>query len=93
MAGVEGKTKKGDCGIAVVRLPHTIRSIVGERKFIYSSLAFLVCLLAYQAAPVLRRALDSAEVRPGGQFHLVPILCFHNIDGAGPSSVSQERFR
>ncbi len=76
-------------------------------RFIYSTLALLLCLGATYA---LRAHLTSSgadwrpelpaasrnliESKPRGlRYNLVPILCFHNVDGKGPYSVSRSRFR
>ena len=70
---------------------------MGRRRQILSLVAFLACLLAAYALRVndFRWSHLAAYTRtePGLRYNLVPILCFHNVDGVGPYSVSQERFR
>ncbi len=66
-----------------------------HRQFIISGAAFLVCLAAYLGGPSLLDWTQSAwrESRSPGKHHLVPILCFHNLDGKGVYSISRHRFR
>ncbi|MCB1308069.1 MAG: polysaccharide deacetylase family protein [Leptospiraceae bacterium] len=70
---------------------------MNERKFIYSSVAFLACLLLYWLVPAAADAWKATQMEAAGEspprYNLVPILCFHNIDGAGPYSVSRQEFR
>ncbi len=47
---------------------------------------------ATQAVPVLREIAATAGTERR-RYSLVPILCFHNIDGKGPYSVSRAEFR
>ncbi|MCR9142428.1 MAG: polysaccharide deacetylase family protein [bacterium] len=68
-------------------------------RFIYSALALLLCLggtyavRAHLADDWSDRALLTSRSSPALRYNLVPILCFHNVDGKGPYSVSQAKFR
>jgi peptidoglycan/xylan/chitin deacetylase (PgdA/CDA1 family) len=75
---------------------------VDRAKFIYSSLALALCLgLSFGSHALglsggtLIHSLPGMESPPdrGLRYNRVPILCFHNVDGKGPYSVSHEKFR
>lgn len=45
-------------------------------------------------SPLARQILpEGREVKRSTYYYQVPILCFHNLDGAGPYSTSREHFR
>lgn len=71
-------------------------------KFLYSSSALLLCLLATLAFrdlmsdPERASSAASAPHESGATrayYNRVPILLFHNVDGAGPYSISRESFQ
>lgn len=68
-------------------------------RFIYSTLALLICLGTTYAiranfpADWSESTASSAKQTSALRYNLVPILCFHNVDGKGPYSVSQAKFR
>lgn len=67
-------------------------------RFIYSTLALLICLgLTYAGRNAVAGWRTPTAVpathTSGPLYNLVPILCFHNVDGKGPYSVSQAKFR
>ncbi len=69
-------------------------------RLFWSLSALLFCLLAALALRVglgssffNDHALFASNESDRQRFHLVPILCFHNVDGPGPYSVSRQEFR
>lgn len=69
-------------------------------RLFWSLSALLLCLLAALALRVglgssffNDHALFASNESDRQRFHLVPILCFHNVDGPGPYSVSRQEFR
>ena len=66
------------------------------RQFIYSLIAFLICSTVYLSLPRLKEAylyLRGPGPEQRADYHLVPILCFHNLDGKGVYSISRQTFR
>lgn len=70
-------------------------------KFIYSAAVLILGIAAslfYLASrpsgdPLSAATAADAALPEGARYHLVPILCFHNVDGAGPYAVTREKFR
>ncbi|MEQ9363140.1 MAG: polysaccharide deacetylase family protein, partial [Leptospirales bacterium] len=68
-------------------------------RFFYSALALLFCLgatyaaRAHLATDARGLSLPIQRQTAALRYNLVPILCFHNVDGKGPYSVSQAKFR
>ena len=66
-----------------------------NRKALHASLGlFVACFLGVAFVPNWVAGSHSGG-KPGrpGRHHLIPILCFHNVDGQGIYSISSQRFR
>lgn len=62
-----------------------------DRRRVFLSVAgFILCIAGYFALPLLTRKEDQTKK---ATFHLVPVLCFHDLDGAGPYSLTRKEFR
>ncbi|MCB1139606.1 MAG: polysaccharide deacetylase family protein [Leptospiraceae bacterium] len=67
-----------------------------RKRVLISLPVFLLCLVAATLLsgepPLWKRLLDGEKQQRLG-YNLVPILCFHDVNGAGPYSVSIKEFR
>lgn len=68
---------------------------MGGKKFLYSFLFFAAGAILYMTGPGLLTLLGgpSQKMFHEPQYHLVPVLCFHNLDGAGQYSIARSEFR
>lgn len=60
------------------------------RKLAITLPVFIICILGFLSyRPILKYFLYDSPA----QHHLVPILCFHDVDGKGPYSVTRKELR
>ena len=66
-----------------------------RRQFIYSIFTLAFCLTVYLAGPRVFSLLARIGAPPEepAEHYLVPVLCFHNLDGKGVYSISRHKFR
>ncbi|MCB1174917.1 MAG: polysaccharide deacetylase family protein [Leptospiraceae bacterium] len=62
------------------------------RKWLWF-LSALVLISGFGAQGVITLMTERRLAREQDYYHLVPILCFHNIDGVGPYSLDRQEFR
>lgn len=68
------------------------------KQTLLSLTAFFLCLGFYLLYPVLSgnsaaRTHTVTENKSPGEYHLVPVLCFHNVDGKGIYALDHRKFR
>ena len=67
---------------------------MNRKPFLVSVVLFISFFLAVALVPRwLADSRDGDETGRPGRHHLVPILCFHNVDGHGIYSISRQSFR
>ncbi len=67
-----------------------------RKRILISLPVFLVCIGSWfllSGEPPLWKTLSGSNRNVQTGHHLVPILCFHDVNGAGPYSVSIQEFR
>ncbi len=67
-----------------------------RKRLLISLPVFLVCIsgwFLFSGEPALWKTIGSSKQNVQSGHHLVPILCFHDVNGSGPYSVSIQEFR